>query len=602
MYQTASLLFETPFPVATLDNELRFTGFSRVWLEEFDLDHSIKGASFKEVLKDFPDKFFLDIQLCKEGIGRNSEPVRYITPDGAIEWFQWKLNPWKKTEDSPPGIIMVLEKVTQQMTKQRFYYKAQRMAKVGGWEVDLIDNNVTWSPITKEIHEVPESFVPNMETGINFYKEGFSRDTISKLVAESLETGASWDVELIIVTAKGNEVWVRAIGEAEMVNGKCIRLSGTFQDIDTRKRAEIEYRKISERLEIATNAALIGIWDFDVVNNVLEWDDNMYRLYGVTRSKFSKVFEAWEATVHPDDKAWSAQAVQEAIAGNKRLNMDFRILWQGSEVRWIHAEGAVIRDAAGNALKMIGANWEVTGQKKAKDQMQKLLNTTTYQNESLLNFAHIVSHNLRSHATNLTMLTDFLLEDKISVDERQNTLQMLKKAAGGLNETISHLNEVVQIKTEVEKQMTPLHLKGIVHKVAQDLEAVFSANKVSLQIEVPSSIHVLGVTAYVESAVLNLLTNGIKYRDPNKKGAIKVKADLHENEITLHVKDNGLGIDLEKHGAKLFGMYKTFHQHPESRGIGLFITRNQIESMGGKITLESEPGKGSIFSISLQKA
>ena len=99
---------------------------------------------------------------------------------------------------------------------------------------------------------------------------------------------------------------------------------------------------------------------------------------------------------------------------------------------------------------MIGANWDVTEQKQTEEQMQALLNTTTYQNESLLNFAHIVSHNLRSHATNLSMLTDFLLNDRIGEDEKLNTLEMLKKATNGLNETIAHLNEVVQFKTEAE--------------------------------------------------------------------------------------------------------------------------------------------------------
>ena len=600
MVRTASLLFEAPFPVATLDHNLNFTGFSKMWLQTFGLDDNIKGMSFKKILSQLPEELYLDLQLCQEGIGTNSEPARFVHPNGTFDWYQWKLNPWQPAEDQPTGSIIILENVTEQKVNEDLSRKSQRMARVGGWEVNLLDNTVNWSAITKEIHEVPEDFVPNLETGINFYKEGFSRDTIGKLVGEAIEKGTPWDVELILVTAKGRDIWVRAKGEAEMINGKCVRLSGTFQDIDLRKRAEIESRKLSDRLEIATGAAHIGVWDFDIVNNILEWDDNMYKLYGVPRNKFEGVYEAWEATVHPDDKEWSSQAVTDAIEGKKNLNIDFRINYTDSEIRWIHAEATVIKDEQGNALKLIGANWDVTEQKQTEEQMQALLNTTTYQNESLLNFAHIVSHNLRSHATNLSMLTDFLLNDRIGEDERLNTLEMLKKAANGLNETIAHLNEVVQFKTEAEKKMVPLDVNLMVRKVVSDLEALLAANNVSLTLNIPSNCRVMGVAAYVESTILNLITNGVKYRDPAKDCTIEVTAEEQKDQLCLHFKDNGLGIDLEKHGAKLFGMYKTFHQHPESRGIGLFITRNQIESMGGRISVQSTPGAGSCFSIYLK--
>jgi PAS domain S-box-containing protein len=601
MVQTSIPIYDAPFAVAILDYDLNFTAISQMLAEAFDLDESFKGKSFLDLQDRLPDELYLDLQLAKEGICRKSEPAKFVHQDGEADWFQWKINPWQNGKDGPGVIMLMLEKVTRRMQGEDLHQRAQRMARVGSWVVDLKKNSIYWSAITKEIHEVPADFVPNLETGINFYKEGFSRDTISQLVAEGIEKGSPWDVELILVTQKGREIWVRAIGEPEMVNGKCIRISGTFQDIDSRKRAELEAKKIRERLEIATNAAKIGIWDFDIVNNVLEWDDNMYEVYGVPKDKFNGVYQAWEATVHPEDKEWTARYVEETIAKRDRLEMVFRILWHGKEIRWIHGEASVIRDMEGNPLRMIGANWDVTAQKNTEAEMQSLLNTTTYQNESLMNFAHIVSHNMRSHGSNLSMLTDFLLEDRITEEEKQNALQMLKKAANGLNETIAHLNEVVQIKTEAEQNMSQINLHNVVHKVSQTLEALFASNEVVLDIQVPQNCQVMGVMAYVESAILNLMTNAVKYRDPEKASQIRVRTESREKRIVLHIEDNGLGIDMRKNGEKIFGMYKTFHQHPESRGIGLFITRNQIESMGGTIVVSSKPGKGSIFSITLKK-
>ncbi|GGD50412.1 PAS domain-containing sensor histidine kinase [Muriicola marianensis] len=601
MVNTSIPLYDAPFAVAILDKDLNFTAISHMLARTFNLDDSARGTSFLDLQDRLPRELYIDLHLAKEGISSKSEPVKFIHPDGEADWYQWKINPLQNGQEGKGVIMMILEKVTRRMLAEDLLLRAQRMARVGSWVVDLKKNTIYWSEMTKEIHEVPKDFVPNLETGINFYKEGFSRDTITRLVNEGIEKGTPWDTELILVTQKDREIWVRAIGEPEMVNGQCVRITGTFQDIDTRKRAELEVIRIKERHEIAANAANVGIWDFDIVNNTLEWDDNMYKVYGLPKDKFAGVYEAWAATVHPEDKEWTSAYVQETIAKGNRLEMNFRILTQDKEVRWIRSEGSVVRDTKGNPVKMIGANWDITPQKNAEAEMQSLLNTTTYQNESLLNFAHIVSHNMRSHGSNLSMLTDFLLEDRISEEEKQSALQMLKKASDGLNDTIAHLNEVVQIKTEAEKKMTILDLGDIVHKVGQSLEALFTSNGVTLKIDVPKGSLVMGVMAYVESAVLNLMTNAVKYKDPDKSAQIHITTESRSKRVVLHIEDNGLGIDLKKHGEKLFGMYKTFHQHAESRGIGLFITRNQIESMGGTIVVSSKPGKGSIFSITLKK-
>ncbi len=139
--------------------------------------------------------------------------------------------------------------VTPRKELEMLLQKANTMARIGGWEVDLIKEKVFWSDITKEIHETENTYQPDLATGINFYKEGANREIITKLVSDAIEHGTSWDVELQIVTAKNNERWVRAIGETEFVNGKCVRIYGSFQDIDTRKSAEEKIKNINAELE-----------------------------------------------------------------------------------------------------------------------------------------------------------------------------------------------------------------------------------------------------------------------------------------------------------------------------------------------------------------
>lgn len=133
--------------------------------------------------------------------------------------------------------------------------QTNKVARVGGWELDLHTQTITWTAVTKEIHGVAPDFEPVLEEGINFYKEGFSRETISAAVNQAITDGTPWDLELQIITAQGKELWVRAIGAAEFENERCKRIFGTFQDIDQTKRTELEVKASRKLLDDVLQAA-----------------------------------------------------------------------------------------------------------------------------------------------------------------------------------------------------------------------------------------------------------------------------------------------------------------------------------------------------------
>lgn len=612
--------------------------------------------------------------------------------------------------------------------RKELLQKAQSVARIGYWEVDLLKNTVTWSEITKEIHEVSPSYEPNLEEGINFYKEGEHRKKIEQLVTRAIEKGMPWDTELIIVTAKGKEVWVRAKGEVELKDGKAVSLFGTFQDIDEKKRSQLQYIGATERLALATSTAKIGIWEYDVIENELLWDDNMFSLYGIKREDFLGVVEAWESSVHPDDKERGQKEVQMALSGEKDFDTEFRIIKPDGEVRHIKASASVQRNGKGEPTKMIGINWDftelkttqlelqrqeesfvgafnnssigmalvgldgkwiqvndsicksvgytreelmrltfqdithpedlekdlnllhevingkrdsyqiekryfhkdkrlvhvlltvtavhhidgslshfisqivdITSRIEAEQQRERLHKITSDQNKDLLNFAHIVSHNLRSHSTNMNMLIDFL---KIEKNEREieNIKSMLESASRGLNETVAHLNEVVQIKTTTLEKMKPVMVLSAINKVLDNIKAMVHEKDPIIDLSINSEHVINAVPAYLDSILLNLFTNSLKYCSPKRKLEIKISTSVADDQIVLKFEDNGLGIDMKRHEGKVFGMFKTFHNHPDAKGIGLFITKNQIESMGGHISVKSQVDKGATFFITFEKS
>ncbi|WP_158278726.1 PAS domain S-box protein [Rhodohalobacter mucosus] len=140
--------------------------------------------------------------------------------------------------------------ITEQRRLETLLQQAHSLARIGAWEVDLLNDKVTWSQVTKEIHEVNADFEPDLNLGINFYKPGKSRKAILNAIEQLIESGTPFDVELQIITAKGNERWIRAIGKAERVNGKCIRMYGSFQDIHEKKVIEEQIRESLKEKEI----------------------------------------------------------------------------------------------------------------------------------------------------------------------------------------------------------------------------------------------------------------------------------------------------------------------------------------------------------------
>jgi signal transduction histidine kinase len=230
-----------------------------------------------------------------------------------------------------------------------------------------------------------------------------------------------------------------------------------------------------------------------------------------------------------------------------------------------------------------------------------LLNLTQTQNERLRNFAYIVSHNLRSHTVNIQSLLEILIETQPDLKSLEMT-GLLMQVADNLLETIHHLSDVALMNTDDAKDTTTINLYERTQRAIENVSAMAMHHQVEIINNLNGNEQIKGVPAYIDSIVLNFLTNGIRYRATDRKPFVKITSEMDGKYLILKISDNGLGIDLKRHGSKIFGMYKTFHKNPESRGVGLFMTKNQVEAMGGKIEVESEVDLGTTFKIYFQHA
>jgi PAS domain S-box-containing protein len=248
----------------------------------------------------------------------------------------------------------------------------------------------------------------------------------------------------------------------------------------------------------------------------------------------------------------------------------------------------------------LGVATNISELKKAQKEINTILCITENQNERLQNFSHIVSHNLRSHAGGIIGMLEVLRLEHPEIYENQ-FVQLLNKGADNLQNTIESLTELVKNDFTEDGELKRVSLTPYIERNKNSVVTLAMKRGVNVINNVPEDIEVFVIPGYLDSIAMNFITNAIKYSDPEKDSYVKISAKEQGDFVQLSFKDNGLGIDMERDGNDLFGMYNTFHEHEDSRGVGLYITKSQIESMGGSVEVESALGVGTTFRVSLPK-
>jgi len=264
---------------------------------------------------------------------------------------------------------------------------------------------------------------------------------------------------------------------------------------------------------------------------------------------------------------------------------------------WLQITKLPLRDENNNIIGLVGISNNITELKNKEDELRKAVDVMASQNKRLQNFTYIVSHNIRSYASNISGLLElYKLEE--DADERTRYIDLLNASSKSLLDTINNLNEVISVQNAVNIHKDTLNLNQVIHGIFDTLKFDINQHNVIFHNKIPELTMVRAPAAYLESILLNLITNAIKYRDEKRDPEIEIALQSTEHFYIVTVKDNGLGIDIKRHGHKIFGMYQVFHSKKDARGLGLFIVKNQIESIGGSIAVESVVGVGSTFRVS----
>ncbi|MEI7485422.1 MAG: PAS domain S-box protein, partial [Ignavibacteriota bacterium] len=445
----------------------------------------------------------------------------------------------------------------------------------------------------------------------NGWLEGVHPDDMDfcmKTYDGAFEKREKFSMEYRLRNALGEYRWLLDMGTPYYkTDGEFTGYIGHCFDISELKQAEEQLKQLTSRLTLATLAGGVGIWEWDIVNNVLMWDDQMYALYGIEKDKFSGVYEAWRAGLHPDDIKRCDTDIQLALSNDKEFDTEYRNIWSDGSVHTIRAIAIVQRDEAGKPLRMLGTNWDITEQKEAESVLLKAKQDADIANRTKSVFLANMSHEIRTPLNAIIGFSQLLNRDKLLSESQKEYSVSIIRAGEHL---LALINDILEL-SKVEAGRVSLRPVNVdLHTFLRDMQMIFkeraSSKHIYIKFETDENLPRFAEVdeSKLRQIFINLIGNAVKFTD---EGGVEVHTRIEKGNdktgrLVVAIKDTGPGISKDEMG----NLFQHFVQTSagikkgSGTGLGLVLSRELAVLMGGNITVQSEPGKGSVFTFEVE--
>jgi PAS domain S-box-containing protein len=366
-----------------------------------------------------------------------------------------------------------------------------------------------------------------------------------------------------------------------------------IRDISARKEAELEAMRASDEKNVILESIGDAFFAVDEHSVVTYWNKEAERLLECSREhiigrKLSQVFE---------EADYSSFYNHYRTAREKNISQQFE-LYYGKTNSWFD----VTAYPSPNGLAIYFR--DVT-QRKLSDlrliELNKDLNNYTKElvisNTELEQFSYIISHNLRAPVANIMGLTMEMKDESHPPETKRMLNEALTSSVNLLNNVIVDLNTILRVKKEISENKELVKFSVLVDDIKLSIQNLIKTEQVEVKTDFLQVAEFLTLKSYIHSIFYNLISNSIKYRHAQKCPVIEIMSHKKDEHLIITFKDNGIGIDMASRKDQVFGLYKRFHQHVEGKGMGLFMVKTQVETMKGKISIESNVNEGTVFTI-----
>ncbi|MDQ6638518.1 MAG: PAS domain-containing protein, partial [Pseudomonadota bacterium] len=574
-----------------------------------------EGLSIDEVRSFIhPDDIPLVLASAEQALA-SREPTdmeaRYRRSDGTWRYVLTRRVVERNEKDEPIAFVGVALDMTERVEHLRRAEElarrldaASRAAGVGIWTTTAEPGGADWNAQMFELFDRCEP--PDPPTFGHWLRESVHPGDRGRVGREAyayfISGDQPFDIEFRALRKDASVRWIVMRADIDRIHAGPRRLLGIAMDVTERHRALDALREASQRAALITSHAGIGTWEADVDGSE-RWDAQMFHLRGLTPQERAPTRAERMALVHPDDVAVVLDGVADASAAQLPAAYEFRVRLPDGSYRWLASRSAKVLDDSGRPGRRVGVNWDVTESKNAEIvRQQAALAEREIQAKS--QFLSRMSHELRTPLNAVLGFTQ-LLQIEARKEGQAGQLAKLEHIRSAGDHLLSLINDVLDLSGleagEIRLSTQAVDLGQLVRQSLPLLQSLATQHGVELE-----TGHVEGVASAdptrLRQVLINLLSNAIKYNRPG--GTVVVESHAHDREATLSVRDSGRGLS----AAQITSLFEPFNRFGvenegiEGTGIGLTIVKALVDGMGGRIEVESEPGHGTLFVVTLPAA
>lgn len=413
--------------------------------------------------------------------------------------------------------------------------------------------------------------------------------------AQVMQGNALNNIELVFLAKDGRKVYVEGNSIPQFEGGKVVSSLGFFRDETERYLADKALRETKANLGALFQSSTIGYLMLNTKMEIITFNSLMQKW--VENETGAQLQEGVDYT-----SILSGERRERAYNSFKRALQGEKIEYEAPgannpEKYWFYIS---ITPMMRDANKIIGLSitcLDITEKKKAELELKKTTDDVIQRNKDLEQFAYIVSHNLRAPLSNIMGAATVLQNKALNEDDKEQLREGIYSSVKKLDDVVMDLNTILQVRQNISENRQLVTLSTLTEDIKQSINNLIVAEQVEVEADFSEINTLYTLKSYLYSIFYNLISNSIKYRKPHVAPVIKIKSHRLENGVELIFTDNGLGIDTERYKDKIFGLYKRFHENTEGKGLGLYMVKTQIETLGGTINIDSEVGRGTKFIV-----
>ncbi len=539
---------------------------------------------------------------------------RWQRPDGGQVWIEVGTAPMALGPDEGPRRLCIIEDISQRRrmelalsTSEERYRLALEATSEGLWDANVATGEI----VVNDRWFTMFGYAPG-EVSATFalWKTHLHPDDAPAIfrAQEDYLTGRSpsYEIEYRVITRGGEVRWHRSVGKlvARGGDGAPLRMVGTNADVTERVRTAEQIRETMRSLELATRAADIGVWSWEIKSDRLHWDQRLCAWYEVPEETRASdlLYPFWKSRVHPDDRVHAEARLLASVREQRPQDDVFRIVLPGGRIRYIHSAWVVELDAAGEPVRVLGVNRDITAQRELEQGLEAAREAAETANAAKSAFLAHISHEIRTPLNAVLGLTQ-LLEKTALAAEQWHMVHLIHNAGRSLLAILNDVLDLSKIEAgQLSFEQRSFDLTQVLAQIESLLGTTARAKGIGLIVAPPEDLEgaLIGDPLRLEQVMANLIGNAIKFTE---RGRVEVRARLLDADparvrLRFEVTDTGIGIE----PAVLEGLFRPYVQADGSiarrfggTGLGLAICKHLVELQGGVIGAESRPGEGSTF-------